>query len=145
VIIRPAGVHDIGRIADVAAASYAQAFVGLLEPSVLSTTNAAYFAARFERDWPRLRLADSFGEILGFSLVTAGHLDMLFIDPVAQGCGAGSALLGDAELRGTSSLECFRDNVPARRFYEGHGWRLVRSYERVFAGKERAFVYYEKQ
>lgn len=143
-IIRPALAHETHLIGRIAAVSYAHAFAGILEPAVLAERSPAFFAARFAECWPRLRLADSFGDILGFSLVTAGHLEMLFIDPTAQGCGAGSALLSDAELRGTTSLESFRDNTPARRFYERHGWRPTRTYTRPFAGRDRDFVYYEK-
>ncbi|MCB5174284.1 hypothetical protein LGR44_03755 [Microvirga sp. SM9] len=53
-------------------------------------------------------------------------------------------LLQRAECLGAKSLECFRDNHGARRFYERHGWRLAREYERAFAGRERSFVLYEK-
>ena len=53
-------------------------------------------------------------------------------------------VLAQAEAAGTCSLECFRDNLRARAFYEAKGWRLTRSYEREFAGKVRAFVFYEK-
>jgi putative acetyltransferase len=144
VIIRPALVPESARIAALAAASYAGAFADILEPDVLATYGSGFFADRFAGTWPRLRVADSFGELLGFSLVTDGHLDMLFIDPAAQGCGAGSALLGDAVLRGTRSLESFHENLLARRFYERHGWGLTRSYRRVFAGRERDFVFYER-
>ena len=143
-IIRPALAHEARRVGQLAAASYAGAFADILEPAVLAEHGPAHFAARFAETWPRLRVADSFGEIIGFAQVTAGQLDMLFIDPIAQGCGAGSALLGDAELRGTTSLESFRDNTPARRFYERHGWRLTRTYTRPFAGRDLDFVYYEK-
>ena len=57
----------------------------------------------------------------------------------------GSALLAEAEARGTWTLECFRDNRSARSFYERHGWTLARSYEREFLGRTRAFVFYEKR
>jgi putative acetyltransferase len=48
-------------------------------------------------------------------------------------------------VRGAKSLECFRDNHGARRFYERHGWRVTREYEREFAGRNRSFVFYEKE
>ena len=81
---------------------------------------------------------------VGFLLMTDGHIDMLFMDPDASGRGGGARLLREAEASGAKSLECFRDNHGARRFYERHGWRVTREYERDFAGKSRSFVFYEK-
>jgi putative acetyltransferase len=76
--------------------------------------------------------------------MTDGHIDMLFMDPDAGGRGGGALLLQRAETLGAKSLECFRDNHGARRFYERHGWRVEREYEREFAGRSRSFVLYEK-
>jgi putative acetyltransferase len=73
-----------------------------------------------------------------------GHIDMLFMDPTAVGQGGGTCLLKEAERRGAKSLECFRDNHAARRFYERHGWRIEREYDREFAGRSRSFVRYVK-
>ena len=42
----------------------------------------------------------------------------------------------EAEAQGAKSLECFRDNHGARRFYERHGWQVAREYEREFAGQK---------
>jgi putative acetyltransferase len=81
---------------------------------------------------------------LGFLLMTDGHIDMLFMDPDAGGRGGGALLMQRAETLGAKSLECFRDNHGARRFYERHGWRVEREYEREFAGRSRSFVLYEK-
>jgi putative acetyltransferase len=81
---------------------------------------------------------------LGFLLMTDGHIDMLFMDPDAGGRGGGALLLQRAERLGAKSLECFRDNHGARRFYERHGWRIEQEYEREFAGRSRSFVLYEK-
>jgi putative acetyltransferase len=91
-----------------------------------------------------MRVAEHAGAVIGFSLVTDAHLDMLFVDPAAAGTGAGGALLRFVEREGCTSLECFRDNHPARAFYERQGWTLTRGYERDFLGRSRAFVRYEK-
>ena len=111
---------------------------------MLAGRTAEAFAARFREVLARLRVAERDGAVIGFSLLTEGHIDMMFVDPSAQRGGAGQALLADAEAWGARSLECFRDNFPARRFYERHGWRLARSYAREFAGRTRDFVFYEK-
>lgn len=143
-IIREAIADDIPAMAEVTARSYALGFADILEPSALAQRGAAFFAQRFAETWPHMRLADENGHILGVSLVTGAHLDMLFIDPAAIGQGAGAALLREAEARGVRTLECFRDNRAARAFYERHGWRKVDEYQREFIGCQRAFVAYEK-
>lgn len=142
-IVRPATIADLPATAEVAAASYAMAFATILEPAALASYDAAFFAGRFAAALARLRVAESNG-IVGFSLVTARHLDMLFVAPEIQGSGAGRALLDEAVARATCTLECFRDNLPARRFYEHRGWHLTRAYSRAFAGRARDFVFYER-
>ena len=143
VIVRPAMAGDVADTATVAAASYAGAFATILEPETLARYDAAFFAGRFAAALDRLHVAER-GAIRGFSLVTGRHLDMLFVAPDVQGSGAGRALLDAAVARGTCTLECFRDNLPARRFYERQGWRLARAYQRDFAGRARDFVFYER-
>ncbi len=143
--IRPATAADAAALARVAAASYRVAFLPILGEGGLAQREEPFFLARFEAEWPVLRLADTGGSILGFHQVREGRLDMLFLAPDAMGQGLGAKLLADAEARGAVELECFRDNAPARRFYERHGWRLDRSLEREFAGAVRAFVIYRKE
>jgi GNAT superfamily N-acetyltransferase len=63
------------------------------------------------------------GEIAGFAAVTGHELRGLYVDPAAQGAGAGSRLLGEAEAAGASELEVFEANGHARGFYEARGWR----------------------
>ncbi len=139
-IVRAAREGDIAATAAVAAASYAGAFGEILGAEILAGYDEAFFVRRFTEALDRLRVADD-GGVVGFSLVTDRHLDMLFIAPGAQGRGVGEALLSDADAR---SLECFRDNHLARRFYEGQGWRLAAEYAREFAGAVREFVRYRK-
>ncbi|WP_445500898.1 GNAT family N-acetyltransferase [Microvirga sp. G4-2] len=144
-IVRPASVEDIPALAGVAERSYCAAFATILEPEVLAARNAAFFAERFRSSYERMLLAEQNGKIAGFLLMTDGHIDMLFMDPAVSGQGGGARLLDAAEERGGTSLECFRDNHGARRFYERHGWRVTRNYEREFAGRNRSFVFYEKE
>lgn len=143
-IVRPARDEDVAALAEVAAKSYSAAFSAILEPEVLATRNAAFFAERFRSSCERMLLAEQNGKIIGFLLMTDGHIDMLFMDPASSGQGGGARLLEAAEMRGAKSLECFRDNHGARRFYERHGWCVTRTYEREFAGRDRSFVFYEK-
>ena len=142
--VRAADLPDIPAAAAVAACSYAAAFAAILEPESIAPFDAAFFAGRFTAARDRLRVALHDGAIVGFCLMTAGHIDMIFVAPAAIGTGAGHALLVDAQARGARSLECFAANTPARRFYERHGWHVVDRYSRLFAGGMRDFVRYER-
>ncbi|MGO4572150.1 GNAT family N-acetyltransferase [Microvirga sp. 2TAF3] len=143
-MVRRAGAEDIPALAAIAEASYRAAFKDILEENVLASRDAAFFAERFKTSWERMLIALSNGKPIGFLLMTDGHIDMLFMDPAASGRGGGALLLRQAEEQRARSLECFRDNHGARRFYERHGWRIEREYERDFAGKVRNFVFYVK-
>lgn len=143
-IVRAAIEADIAATAAVAVASYGAAFADILGADILARYDEAFFVARFGASLARLRVVELDGVVAGFSLATDGHLDMLFIAPAAQGRGVGQALLADAEARGSVSLESFRDNHKARRFYEHLGWRLAAEYAREFTGATRYFVRYEK-
>jgi putative acetyltransferase len=142
--IRPAKPADVAALAWVADASYRAAFSSMVTEAFFAARTPAHLEARFTASLDRMRAAERDGAIVAFSMATGTHLDMLFVDPAAQGSGAGSALLADAEARGVRSLESFRDNHPARAFYERHGWRLTREYEREVVGGVYACVFYEK-
>lgn len=143
-IVRPARAEDIPSLAAIAERSYRAAFADILERDVLAGRDAAFFAERFASSWERMLVTLKDDAPIGFLLMTDGHIDMLFMDPEASGKGVGALLLAEAEARGAKSLECFRDNHGARRFYERHRWRVTREYEREFAGKRRSFVFYKK-
>jgi putative acetyltransferase len=143
VIVRAAKADDVTALAVIAERSYRAAFVCILEEHVLQGRDAAFFAERFASSWERMLVAVSNDKPAGFLLMTDGHIDMLFMDPTAGG-GGGTLLLKEAELRGAQTLECFRDNHGARRFYERHGWHVDQEYDREFAGRSRSFVLYVK-
>ena len=143
-IVRAAGADDVPALAAIAERSYRAAFAGILEQDVLQGRDEAFFAEKFSSSWQRMLVAVSDGRPAGFLLMTDGHIDMLFMDPDAGSRGGGALLLQQAERRGARSLECFRDNHAARRFYERQGWQVEREYDREFAGKSRSFVFYVK-
>lgn len=143
--IRAASPADIESLAEIAEESYRHGFAGILEPEILASCDRTFFAARFTREIEKITLAeDGARGIAGFSLVTGHNLDMLFVAPARIGNKIGARLLEAAEAGGATTLECFRDNEDARRFYERQGWRLARSYTREYLGRERAFVAYVK-
>jgi putative acetyltransferase len=142
--VRQASARDIPVLAAIAERSYRAAFDDILEAEVLAGRSAAFFSDRFATAWERMLVALADDAPVGFLLMTDGHIDMLFMDPEASGQGGGALLLEGAEAIGARSLECFRENHGARRFYERHGWRIAREYERDFAGRDRGFVLYVK-
>ncbi|WP_246407821.1 GNAT family N-acetyltransferase [Microvirga lupini] len=143
-MVRTAGADDVPALAAIAERSYRAAFAGILEQDVLQARDRMFFAERFASSWQRMLVAISEAKPAGFLLMSDSHIDMLFMDPDVRSRGGGALLLQEAERRGAKSLECFRDNHAARRFYERHGWQVERAYDREFAGKGRSFVLYVK-
>jgi ribosomal protein S18 acetylase RimI-like enzyme len=85
---------------------------------------------RHEEVW----LAEENGRPIGFLAIRRSRqngwevLEKLYVDPEAQNRGVGAALLDQAkELRPDGFvLWVFQRNEGARRFYERHGFRLVK-------------------
>jgi 1-acyl-sn-glycerol-3-phosphate acyltransferase len=73
-------------------------------------------------------VAESGGRVVGFAALSDDHLDHLYVLPEAQGLGVGTALLDRAKERRPHGFQLwvFQQNQGARRFYERHGFELVR-------------------
>lgn len=73
-------------------------------------------------------VADHGGAVVGYAAVTGNHVENLFVSPDAQGLGVGGRLLAAVEGRiaGAVTLRCLLVNPGARRFYERHGFEVVR-------------------
>jgi ribosomal protein S18 acetylase RimI-like enzyme len=66
-------------------------------------------------------------DLVGIIAFREGWIDQLYILPSSQGVGIGTALLAIAKSRFPRlSLWTFQRNTRARRFYERHGFMLVR-------------------
>jgi GNAT superfamily N-acetyltransferase len=66
-------------------------------------------------------------ELTGVIAFREGWIDQLYVLPSFQRKGVGTALLRVAQgLHGNLSLWTFQRNVAARRFYEGHGFVLIK-------------------
>lgn len=65
--------------------------------------------------------------VLGFGALNENQLEHLYVHPLAQGFGIGSALLDRVKTRRPSGLKAwvFQKNQGARRFYEVRGFQLV--------------------
>ena len=68
------------------------------------------------------------GSVLGFLAISGERLGWLYVDPVAQRRGVGTALLDRAKAISPDGLALFthQKNEGARAFYERHGFRVVR-------------------
>lgn len=64
---------------------------------------------------------------LGLLVLDGSEVDWLFVDPVAQSRGVGSALIEHAKARSPNGLTLwvFESNRRAQRFYERHGFVVV--------------------
>lgn len=144
-VLRPARPEDADALGRVAHDSFHQAFAGIMSAAALAQRPHSFFVGRFAEQWPHVTVAAMADRIAGFSMVRQGHIDMLFVDPATQARGVGKALLAAAEAAGARSLECFRDNLEARAFYEKHGWTLNQALRRTFCGEEYDFVTYARK
>ncbi|UUX49846.1 GNAT family N-acetyltransferase [Nisaea acidiphila] len=75
----------------------------------------------------RVTIAETSGEIVGFSAVRRDHINHLYVAPGAQGKGIGTRLLDSLKAYAGSdlSLYVFLKNSRARAFYERHGFVCV--------------------
>jgi putative acetyltransferase len=72
-------------------------------------------------------VAETDGAIAGFIGYRNGFVEHLYVDLGRQGRGIGTALLRKAmDDEAMLRLWVFQENVAARRFYERHGFRLLR-------------------
>jgi len=93
----------------------------------------------------RLRLiAEIGGRPVGFADYTAakGHVKYLFVDPEAQGSGAGSALLDAVQDRvgGPISVHVLAVNDTGILWYLGRGFRVVDGWAELFEGVNAAWL-----
>ncbi len=75
-------------------------------------------------------VAEIGGEVVGACAVKDATVDLMMVALERHRSGVGSALLADAERKLFAahprlSLESFRDNTQANRFYAKHGWTLA--------------------
>lgn len=69
---------------------------------------------------------DDNGNLLGFIAEEPGWIEHLYIAPESRRMGIGTALLDAAKSHQAQlDLWCFAENVPARAFYERHGFVAV--------------------
>ena len=122
--IRPAGGEDADPIARLFLAS--KATLTFL-PNIHTDEETFDFIANVVLRDQEVHVAETDGEISGFLAIGEDMVEHLYVRPDLLRRGIGSELLQRAKERLPSGfrLWVFQENVPARRFYERHGLRLV--------------------
>jgi GNAT superfamily N-acetyltransferase len=87
-----------------------------------------YVAERMLKEWA-VTVAEDDSGIVSFLGRRGEELGHLYTRPDRVGCGAGTQLIKAAKSSGVAALElwCFQANRRARRFYEAHGFRAIRT------------------
>ena len=122
--IRTAAAEDADEISRLFLAS--KATLTFL-PNVHTDEETFWFIANIVLRDQDVLVAVANGEIGGFIAMHADMVEHLYVRPDLLRRGIGSALLEQAKQRLPSGfrLWVFQENVPARRFYEGHGLRVI--------------------
>ncbi len=140
-LIRPANPDDAPAIAAIHAASWQQAYRGIMPDAFLDGLTSVSRLPMWrdildgQRPGVQVWVAEAAGDIAGFvsfgpvvSDPATGDLTTLYLHPERTGRGIGRLLLARAvsEMRGagyrTARLQVLRDNGRARRVYEAAGW-----------------------
>lgn len=126
-MIRRATAEDAAAIAAIHVRAWRHAYADLLDPQLLAELDVTERAEKW-REWldgdrAIVWVFEQGSRVAGFASARATTLTTLYVDPVAQGAGVGTALLAEAEAAGAAELEVFAANGHGRRFYEARGWR----------------------
>ena len=123
--IRPVEPGDTGAVADV----YLAALAGMTYlPDLWTDTESREFIRDVMLPNNEVWVAEEDGRVVGFAGLGDDLMRHLWVEPTAQNRGVGKALLDRAKKRRPDGfrLWVFQKNVGARRFYERHGFALVR-------------------
>ena len=121
-------IHDAARMQELTLAHLAEAFIPLQQAAV-SEGLFDYTVAVAEQD----------GRVAGFVAYTPDELAWLYVSPGCMRQGIGTALVRHALDRreGPMTLEALVGNEPARRLYEGCGFRLTDTVTGRMPGNEQ--------
>ena len=123
--IRPCDPTDAGAIADV----FLAALAGMTYlPDLHTEAESREFIRDVMLPNNEVWVAEEDGRVVGFAGLGDDLLRHLWVEPPAQNRGVGKALLDRAKERRPDGfrLWVFQKNIGARRFYERHGFTLVR-------------------
>jgi ribosomal protein S18 acetylase RimI-like enzyme len=100
----------------------------LTRENELTLEDCARYFRETIRPGANLWVAEDQGQILGYLAMKGSYLDRLYVKPHAQRKGVGLALLQKAQEVSPTGLELHthQENTKARKFYEKHGFSVVR-------------------
>jgi GNAT superfamily N-acetyltransferase len=123
--IRPAAPADAEAVADVFLAAKAEmTYLPDLHTDAETRRWLGDVVLRDLEVW----IAEDAGRVVGFAALGEDLLEHLYVHPEAQNHRVGATLLAVAKERRPWALRLwvFQKNLGARRFYERHGFTLVR-------------------
>ena len=124
-MIRRATPDDAEAIARVHVATWQFAYADIVPAELLGSRSLDVRVSQWKRlldEGGAVWVAETEGRVVGFVCVEKDELLAMYVDPIAQGAGIGSALLAEAEQAGARRLTVLTDNGHARTFYEARSW-----------------------
>jgi ribosomal protein S18 acetylase RimI-like enzyme len=135
IAVRPVRADEREAFLAMALRSWRDAYVGILDAAEIDDA-PAMLARAWDKRADQFRIAMLEGAVAGFYSLgaaddakTVNYLWHLYVDPLAQRRGVGSALnaaaLTEIKARGATRawLDVLRANAKARAFYAALGWR----------------------
>jgi ribosomal protein S18 acetylase RimI-like enzyme len=142
-VIRRATREDAEAIAQVHLATWQFAYAELLAPEEIASVTLADRVAVWQGvldEGGAVWVAQVDGRLAGLASIDGSQLTALYVDPIAQGAGVGTALLEEAQRAGACSLEVLASNGHARTFYAARGWRDAGEGKRYRGEPTRRYV-----
>ena len=131
--IRPARADDLEALAELHHAIWLNSHAGFVGLPT-SARGVAWYRDVIAPTLDRTLVAERAWAPIGYVTWLDALLDDIWVAPRAQGQGIGALLLhaGEEAIRANgfaeARLECVAANQGARRFYERHGWTLLREF-----------------
>jgi ribosomal protein S18 acetylase RimI-like enzyme len=129
--VRSADERDLDQLAQVWFDGWHESHAQIVPPELTRLRTVDSFRDRLRAALPDVRVVDTSGVPVGFSVVKGDELYQLFVSAQARGSGVAGALIADAERRlrasgvETAWLACAIGNERAARFYQKAGWHRV--------------------
>jgi GNAT superfamily N-acetyltransferase len=129
--VRSADERDLDQLAQVWFDGWHESHAQIVPPELTRLRTVDSFRDRLRAALPDVRVVDTSGVPVGFSVVKGDELYQLFVSAQARGSGVAGALIADAERRlrasgvETAWLACAIGNERAARFYQKCGWHRV--------------------
>ena len=143
---RPAAPEELPAVAELWHDAWHDAHAAIVPAGLIAERGTGQFLERLKGFGDRLRVIGPAGAPLGMCVIADNQVDQMFVGRRARGGGIASVLLADAEerLRGEgcarAHLDCAIGNARAVRFYQKHGWVLVRDEDAQLVAGEKGFV-----